>query len=87
MIRTSYSFFEEPEHNGKHNQKRFKNDAENLSEVAVLESYLISEDFETFYKVFPMKDRATQLKERQNIQKSDLAKTNWFKKQIENILT
>jgi hypothetical protein len=33
-----------------------------------------------------MKDNATQLKERQNISKSDLAKTTWFKTQIENII-
>jgi AAA15 family ATPase/GTPase len=86
LIRTSYSFFEEPEHNGKSNQKRFRNDTENLTQVAELEKYLNSNDFDTFYKIFPMKDNATQLKERQNISKSDLAKTNWFKTQIENII-
>ena len=86
LTRTSYSFFEEPEHNGKINQKRFRNDAENLTQVAEIEKYLNSNDFDTFYKVFPMKDNATQLKERQNISKSDLAKTNWFKTQIENII-
>lgn len=86
LTRTSYSFFEEPEYNGKANQKRFGNNDENLMEVAELEKYLNSNDFDIFYKVFPMKDNATQLKERQNISKSDLAKTNWFKTQIENII-
>jgi hypothetical protein len=33
-----------------------------------------------------MKDYATQLKERQGIDKSALSKTNWFKKQIEEII-
>jgi hypothetical protein len=33
-----------------------------------------------------MKDYATQLKERQNINKADLSKTNWFKHQIEALL-
>ena len=86
ITRTSYSFFEEPEHDKKENQKRFKNSDENLKQVADIENYLNSNDFETFYKVFPMKEYATQLKERQNISKSDLAKTNWFKTQIENII-
>ncbi len=86
LTRTSYSFFEEPEHNNTNNQKRFKNDKQNLLEVAEIENYLDSKNFEVFYKVFPMKDYATQLKERQNISPSELAKTNWFKTQIENII-
>lgn len=45
-----------------------------------------SDDFETFYKVFPAKDRGTEIKERQNINRNDLAKTNWFKAQIEEVL-
>ena len=86
LTRTSYSFFEEPEHNNSNNQKRFKNDKQNLLEVAEIENYLNSENFEQYFKVFPMKDYATQLKERQNISPSELAKTNWFKTQIENII-
>jgi AAA15 family ATPase/GTPase len=86
ITRTSYSFFEEPEHNNKPNQKRFKSSEENLTQVAEIETYLNSSNFDTFYKVFPMKDYATQLKERQNVSKSDLAKTNWFKTQIEKII-
>jgi AAA15 family ATPase/GTPase len=86
ITRTSYSFFDEPEHDGKPNQKRFKSSEENFTQVAEIQMYLDSGDFETFYKVFPMKDYATQLKERQNISPSALAKTNWFKTQIENII-
>jgi AAA15 family ATPase/GTPase len=86
ITRTSYSFFDEPEHDGKSNQKRFKSSEENFIQVAEILMYLDSDDFETFYKVFPMKDYATQLKERQNISPSALAKTNWFKSQIENII-
>ncbi|MEX8548041.1 MAG: hypothetical protein V5804_10615 [Mucilaginibacter sp.] len=46
-----------------------------------------STDFETFYKVFPAKDYGKQIPERQNLNKNDLAKTNWFKTQIEKVLT
>ncbi|HWK06280.1 MAG TPA: AAA family ATPase [Puia sp.] len=87
IIRTSYPFFEEPEYNGKANQKRFRNESENLVQVEELEKYLNSSDFDVFYKVFSMKDYATQLKERQNINKSELSKTKWFSEQIANILT
>jgi hypothetical protein len=87
ITRTSYPFFKEPEFNADKNQKRFTNSAENFTEVAIIEKYIRSNVFEDFYKVFPMKDYATQLKERQNISKIDLAKTNWFKKQIEQLLT
>jgi hypothetical protein len=86
LVRMSYPFFEEPEFNGKSNQKRFRNDSENLDQVKELEEYLNSPEFDVFYKVFPMKDYATQLKERQNINKSDLSKTEWFKTQIEDLL-
>jgi AAA15 family ATPase/GTPase len=86
IIRIGYPFFGEPEHNNKPNQKRFKSNEENFNQVTEISNYLDSDDFETFYKVFPMKEYATQLKERQNISKSDLAKTNWFKTQIENII-
>ncbi|HEV2479046.1 MAG TPA: AAA family ATPase [Puia sp.] len=86
LVRMTYPFFEEPEFSSKANQKRFRNESENLAQVEELEKYLSSSEFDVFYKVFPMKDYATQLKERQNINKSDLSKTNWFKKQIEALL-
>jgi hypothetical protein len=86
IIRLSYPFFDEPENTGRENQKRFRNDSENLGQVAELEKYLNSDSFDDFYKIFPMKDYATQMKERQFIDKSDLAKTDWFKHQIEAII-
>lgn len=86
LVRTEYPYFKEPEYNGKANQNRFKSSNENLTQVAELEEYLHNNNPNVFYKVFPMKDHATQLKERQNIAKSDLAKTKWFKEQIELIL-
>jgi energy-coupling factor transporter ATP-binding protein EcfA2 len=45
-----------------------------------------SSDFETFYKVFPAKTCGTEIKERQNLSKIDLAKTVWFKAKIEEVL-
>lgn len=86
VVRMSYPFFEEPEFKKTLNQKRFRSEAENFAQVQVLEEYLDSSEFDVFYKVFPMKDYATQLKERQNINKSDLSKTEWFKTQIEDLL-
>lgn len=86
LIRTEYPFFKEPKFNNKSNQNRFKSSTENFNQVAELESYLNSDIFNDFYKVFPMKDYATQLSERQHISKTDLAKTKWFRQQIESII-
>ena len=47
---------------------------------------LNSENFETFYKVFPAKDYGTGIKERQNLNRADLARTTWFKSKIEDVL-
>jgi hypothetical protein len=47
---------------------------------------LRSDDFETFYKVFPAKDYGRDIPERMDLSVSNLAKTNWFKTQIENII-
>lgn len=85
-IRTAYPFFKEPEHNGKANQRRFANSDENFQQVAVIEKYLNSDLFEDYYKVFPMKDYGTAIKERQNLPKVELAKTNWFKEQMEKLI-
>lgn len=85
LTRTSYPFFREPGINPKF-QKRFANAAENYSEASKIESYLKSENFNDYYKVFPMKDYATQIEERQNLSKIDLAKTSWFKQQIQQLL-
>ncbi len=47
---------------------------------------LQSEDFETCYKVFPMKDYAKHLPARVNVNPMALAKTNWFKTEIAKLL-
>ncbi len=86
LKRTEYPYFGEPDYNDKSEQKRFKNKQENFDESTKLAAYLNSDDFETFYKILPMKTYATQLKERQHIPKSELAKTKWFKAQIQKIL-
>lgn len=45
-----------------------------------------SEDFEEIYEYLPMKDNCTELEWRKNINPKELAKTKWFKKQMEEIL-
>ncbi len=86
LKRTEYPYFGEPNFNGKTNQNRFKNKGENAEQSAIIAGYLQSDDLEIFYKVFPMKSYATHLQERQNIAKTDLSKTDWFKSQIEQII-
>jgi len=86
LKRTEYPYFGEPEYNGKGLQNRFKNKQENGDHSAIVASYLNSNDFETFYKSLPMKTYCTHLPQRQHINKSDLAKTNWFKEKIEALL-
>jgi len=86
MSRTEYPFFREPEHNGTALQHRFKNEQENKKQSAIVASYLNSNEFDTYYKSLPMKSYCTQLPQRQNIPKSDLAKTQWFKTRIEELL-
>ena len=60
--------------------KAFK---ENYKEVIDL---LRSDELETFYKVFSAKDYGKAIPERQKLQTQNLAKTNWFKTQIQNII-
>ena len=84
--RSSYPYFGEPTFNGNPLQKRFRNEKENIEQSAAIQSYLNSDDLEVFYKSLPMKTYCTHLIQRQNIAKSDLVKTNWFKTQIEKIL-
>jgi hypothetical protein len=86
LARTSYPYFGEPEFNNNPLQKRFKNQQENIEQSVSVQSNLNSDDFETFYKSLPMKTYCTQLKQRQNIAKSDLVKTKWFKSQIESLI-
>ncbi len=86
MARQSYSYFGEPQFNKDARQQRFKNHQENLNQADLLRTYLSSDDFETFYKVFSMKDYCRQLPERQNLSKAELAQTNWFKNRIQTVL-
>ena len=86
LNRTEYPYFGEPEHNGKALQNRFKNKGENGEQSAIVAGYLNSNDFDTYYKSLPMKTYCTELPQRQNISKSDLAKTQWFKTKMEELL-
>jgi AAA15 family ATPase/GTPase len=78
QARGGYPFYKENE-----NAKKLKAFKENYKEVIDL---LRSDDFETFYKVFPAKDYGRDIPERMDLSVSNLAKTNWFKTQIENII-
>lgn len=78
QARSGYPFFKENE-----NAKKFKVFKENSKSVVDL---LRSDDFETFYKVFPAKDYGKEIPQRQNITRSELSKTSWFKNQIEQLL-
>jgi len=76
--RKGYPFFKENQQ-----AKLRKQFTENKTILALLQS----DDFETFYKVFPAKDYARDLPERQNLNKNQLSQTNWFKTQIQSIFS
>ena len=78
QARSGYPFYKENE-----NAKKLKDFRENYKDIADMIS---SDDFETFYKIFPAKDYGKEIKERQNLSKSTLSKTKWFKHQIEKII-
>lgn len=86
LKRTELPYFGEPEYNGSALQNRFKNKGENEAQSQIISAYLSSDNFETFYKSLPMKTYCTQLPQRQNISKHDLAKTEWFKANIQELL-
>lgn len=86
LKRTEYPYFGEPEFNGNALQNRFKNKQENFDQSGAVSAYLNSNDFELFYKSLPMKTYCTTLPQRQNIPKSNLAKTNWFKETIQQLM-
>ena len=86
LKRTEYPYFGEPEFNESPLQKRFKNKQENQDQSTVVAAYLNSDDFDMYYRSLPMKSYCTQLRQRQNIPKSDLVKTNWFRTRISNLL-
>ncbi len=76
--RDGYPFYREKENEKKLKDFRF-------NDQRVLEM-IESVDFETFYKAFPAKDFGKQIPERQNLNKDNLAKTNWFKTKIQEVL-
>ena len=86
LKRTEYPYFGEPEYNGNPLQNRFKNKKENAEQSAMVGSLLNSDEFESYYKSLPMKSYCTQLPQRQNIPKTELTKTNWFRTQIKSLL-
>lgn len=61
-------------------RKRYQADAQNIRQL------LNSNDFETFYKVFPAKDYGKELPHRANRSPLELARTQWFKEQISHLL-
>jgi AAA15 family ATPase/GTPase len=76
--RSGYPFFKE-------NKNKSLLDTFKSSGDAIL-ALIRSDDFETFYKIFPAKDKGKTILERQNLSRQDLAKTRWFKEQIQQIM-
>ena len=81
IARESYPFYRENENNAILRSMRSD------SAFEVFQQMFDSEDFEIFYKVFRAKIYGTQIKERQNLSRIDLAQTQWFKRKIEEVLT
>lgn len=77
LARNGYPFYKENE-----SSKLLKDFKENLKDITKL---LKSDDFETFYKVFPAKDYGKSLPQRANLTKINLGRTNWFRNQIEKL--
>lgn len=76
--RGGYPFYKENENEARWRTFRANNEA--------ILRLIDSDDFETFYTVFPAKDYGTEIKERQNLNRIDLAKTAWFKAKIKEAL-
>ncbi|MBI4648004.1 MAG: hypothetical protein HY738_15815 [Bacteroidia bacterium] len=76
--RRGYPFYREPENKIK--RDKFEKNGRAIVEL------LNSIDFETFYKVLPMKEYCTMISWRQNISKKSLSQTLWFKKQLSLII-
>lgn len=81
-IRMSYPYFGESENKLR---ERFENKGENNQQTEMIVDYLNSDDFETYYKVLNMKSYCTQLPQRKDIFALKLAKTQWFKHQIQSL--
>lgn len=74
--RSGYPFYKENEYV----KQRRKFAAGGWKIIELIES----DDFETFYKVLPMKELCKDLPERQNVGKSQLAQTNWVRTKIKD---
>lgn len=72
--RDGYPFFKEHEYASK--LKAFRHGTKEIIDM------LGSAEFNTFFKVYPAKDYGKTLAERQNLRKTALIKTHWFKRQI-----
>lgn len=72
--RDGYPFYKENPHAKK--LKAFRNGTREVIDM------LSSDDFNTFFSVYPAKDYSKALPERQNLRKTDLIKTDWFKHQV-----
>ena len=77
LARNGYPFYKENK-----NAESLKNFKENWKSITKL---LKSDDFETFYKVFPAKDYGKNLPQRANLTKINLGRTNWFRNQTEKL--
>lgn len=78
--RDGYPYFKE---NAHHQRRKVFAGAEAINAVIDL---LRSDKIEDFFKVFPAKDIGSNLPERQNLNKSHLVQTNWFKAVVEAAL-
>lgn len=76
--RESYPFDKELQGDRR---KQYSKDAQHIRDL------LNSDDFETFYKVFPAKDYGKELPQRANRNQLELSRTHWFKEQIAQLLT
>ncbi len=76
--RKSYPFFVE-----KH---KLRNTFIDTSSTTKVSHMLESDNFETFYKVFTAKDYGKTIPERNNINKEELSKTEWFRGKISDLL-
>ena len=84
--RQTYPFGKEVDPIDKAIQLRFSKSEENRKQISSILKEIDSPNFAQYYKHLPMKDHLTQLAVRKSIPKTELAKTNWFKQQIEAII-
>ncbi|MGP8216403.1 MAG: hypothetical protein ACLQQ4_12610 [Bacteroidia bacterium] len=77
--------------NARNSYQEFKVDSENLrvrKEEEQIINYLDSDNIETFFKAFSMKDYHSKgILSKYNLKNEELASTNWFKEKISKIIT